>query len=237
MITVPFAYTITQTSTGIRYYGIKFAQGCQPSDLGTIYFSSSKLVKKLIKEEGKENFIFEIRKIFKSKEQAVKWETKLLKRINAAKSPMWFNKHNGDLRYYRQIGYKCSDAAKKNMSKPKTLEHRKKLKENLDKNRIIPIWTEERKVNHSVKMSGENNPNYGNSNHPGANKFRQLAKIRKGKTREEYYGKEVADKMKIQCRRPAAIKIPCTYCMKYIKGPSYMKKWHGDNCRLNIQKL
>jgi hypothetical protein len=230
-MTTPFAYVITQVSSNIRYYGIKFAQGCQPTDLGTTYFSSSRIVKKLIKEEGIQNFRFEIRKIFKTRDEAIRWEKRFLTRINAAQSPHWFNKHNGTLNFYRALGYKCSESTKQNMRKPKSKEHRAKLKEHLDKNRKIPEWTENRKEKQSAKMRGTGNHNYGKSDHPGAIKFQIIAKSRKGKTREELYGKEKAEELRIKCKRPKAEKVPCIHCNKYIKGPAYMKKWHGDNCK------
>ena len=80
-------------------------------------------------------------------------------------------------------------------------------------------------------MSGTENYNYGRSDHPGAISLQLIAKSRKGKTREELYGKEKAEELRIKCKRPKVEKIPCVYCNKYVKGPAYMEKWHGDNCK------
>ena len=133
-MTQPYTYLITQKSTGIRYYGVKFAKNCNPSDLGITYFSSSKVLNKLILEQGKENFTFEVRKLFNDKIKAINWEIRFLTRIKAAQSPLWFNKSNGgSSRFFRKIGYKCSEETKQKMRKPKSPEHRKKLKEILDK--------------------------------------------------------------------------------------------------------
>lgn len=80
-------------------------------------------------------------------------------------------------------------------------------------------------------MSGEGNHNYGRSDHPGAINFANIAKSRKGKTREELYGKEKAEELRLKCKRPKSNQLPCPHC-GYLNKPSYMKKWHFDNCKL-----
>jgi hypothetical protein len=64
--------------------------------LGVKYFSSSNIVHQLIEQYGIEQFSFEIRKVFVSKSEAVNWEWTVLRRLNAAQSPLWLNKHNGE---------------------------------------------------------------------------------------------------------------------------------------------
>jgi hypothetical protein len=237
-MTTPFSYVITQISSGIRYYGIKFARGCQPSDLGSTYFSSSRIVNKLIKEEGLQNFKFEIRKIFVSREQAIEWEKKFLTKIDAARSPMWFNRHNGTLSFYREIGYKCKESTKMNMRKPKSEEHRKKLKAHLDEKRKIPEWNEERKEKQSLNMKGEKNHNYGNQNHPGANALKRSSSERKNKTLEEIYGVEIAKEIRTKngnCRgkKKNLTTVKCPHCDKTGKGPN-MNRYHFNNCKFTI---
>lgn len=234
-MTIPFAYVITQISTGIRYYGIKFAQGCQPKDLGITYFSSSRIVQTLIKEEGLENFKFDVRKVFENREQAIAWETKFLTKINAAKSTMWFNRHNGTLTFYRSLGYKCSESTKQNMRKPKSKEHVEKLKKHLDEKRVIPKWNDERKLSHSENMKGKNNYNYGKPNHPGALALNQSSEKRKNKTLEEIYGSEKAKEIRIKSgnsrgKKKKLIEVTCPYCSKCGKGPN-MTRYHFNNCK------
>jgi len=79
--TIPFTYLIKHIPTNKYYYGVRFKKSCHPNDLWTKYFTSSKKVKGLIKKYGKKSFIFEIRKIFKTPQEALNWEHKVLKRM------------------------------------------------------------------------------------------------------------------------------------------------------------
>ena len=79
--TIPFTYLIKHIPTNKYYYGVRFKKGCHPKDLWTKYFTSSKKVKGLIKRYGKKSFIFEIRKTFKTPQEAISWENKVLKRM------------------------------------------------------------------------------------------------------------------------------------------------------------
>jgi len=45
---IPYVYFIYHKPTKLKYIGVRYAKGCHPSDLWTSYFTSSKLVKKLI---------------------------------------------------------------------------------------------------------------------------------------------------------------------------------------------
>ena len=76
--------------TNKAYYGVRYADGCNPSDLWVTYFTSSKRVKRLIEEYGKDSFKVEIRKIFSDKQSAINWEEKVLRRLNL-KNGSWIN--------------------------------------------------------------------------------------------------------------------------------------------------
>lgn len=56
---IPFVYIIRDTSNNKKYAGVKFSKGCKPSDILTSYFTSSKVVKSLIKQ-GREFVIDKI---------------------------------------------------------------------------------------------------------------------------------------------------------------------------------
>lgn len=83
-ITIPFTYSIYHKSSDRWYYGVKYADQCKPSDLGVNYFSSSPVVKDLIKEFGINDFIFKVRKIFKDKKKAIDWESRFLLKIRSS---------------------------------------------------------------------------------------------------------------------------------------------------------
>ena len=99
-IYTPFTYCLTFLLTGERYYGVRYAKGCHPSQLWTTYFTSSEIITDLIEEHGEDAFIFEVRKTFITAEQARSWETKFLTRIDAAKHPEWLNGHNGGKNFH-----------------------------------------------------------------------------------------------------------------------------------------
>jgi hypothetical protein len=74
--------------TDTIYYGVRKSSNF---DLGITYFSSSKLVKRMIKEDGLECFEFKQRRRFESYEEARLHESKILKRINAVKNTRVLN--------------------------------------------------------------------------------------------------------------------------------------------------
>jgi hypothetical protein len=90
----PFTYVIRFPTFDKLYYGVRYAKGCLPDDLGTIYFSSSKTVAKYLKVEPTP--IFEVRKTFSSVEASHLAETRFLKRVDARHNPKFLNRHNND---------------------------------------------------------------------------------------------------------------------------------------------
>ncbi len=81
---IPYTYLLKHKPTNTYYYGVRYANNCSPKDLWSTYFTSSHYVEKLINEYGKESFVFEIRKTFKSVDAARLWESKVLKRLNVS---------------------------------------------------------------------------------------------------------------------------------------------------------
>jgi len=90
--TTPFTYLLKHIPSGMCYYGVRYAEGCHPSDLFVSYFTSSKEVKKLLDKDGKESFIFETRKVFCDTKAAQKWELKVLRRLGIPKNQKFINK-------------------------------------------------------------------------------------------------------------------------------------------------
>ena len=142
MKTTPFTYLIHCTATNQYYYGSRYGKGVHPSSLWTTYFTSSKVIKNLIEEHGKESFIVSVRKVFKTPADARRWETKFLNKVKAAQSDNWINLHNADEKFYCKghhgnRGKTLSEQHRKNISSgqlgvkrgPISEDHRKKLSE------------------------------------------------------------------------------------------------------------
>lgn len=97
---IPYTYHLYHKLTNKHYYGVRWSKNCCPTELWVTYFSSSKKVKNLIKTYGKESFDFEIRKIFKSSDQAIQWEAKVLRRLKVLSNENWLNQNiNGAIVY------------------------------------------------------------------------------------------------------------------------------------------
>lgn len=126
-MTVYFTYYLYHIPTGKKYYGARWKPGCQPSDLWTTYFTSSKHVHKLIEEYGKDSFVYQIRKTFEDKSQCISWEQKVLKRLKIKTNSDWLNIAIGKP---SMLGKSHSEETKQKMRKPKGpwTEERKRAK-------------------------------------------------------------------------------------------------------------
>lgn len=101
-IYTPYTYLIGWSTQNKWYYGVRYAKksnclyetGCHPNDLWVTYFTSSKIVKRYILEQGDPDII-KIRKIFLTEEDAVKWERNVLRKMNVVKDKRWLNESDG----------------------------------------------------------------------------------------------------------------------------------------------
>lgn len=100
---LPYTYLIKHLPSNRVYYGCRFSKDCHPDDLWKTYFTSSKHVKKLIEKDGKDSFIFEIRKTFESIGECRNWENRVLLKMNVIKRDIFINKTNN-----KSIAIECS---------------------------------------------------------------------------------------------------------------------------------
>jgi hypothetical protein len=83
-----YTYTIRHLPTNKLYYGVRKSTVL---DIGIKYFSSSKLIKRMLSEEPLINFEFKVRRKFLSYNDARAHESKLLSRIKAVSNTMMLN--------------------------------------------------------------------------------------------------------------------------------------------------
>lgn len=83
----PFVYLLKFIPTGQLYYGSRTAKNCQITDLWTKYFTSSKMVKKLIEAHGKDSFEYEVRKTFSTRDKTLKMGNEILEAGRRRKEP------------------------------------------------------------------------------------------------------------------------------------------------------
>lgn len=111
-----YTYFVRCIPTGECYYGVKWASKADPSRFWVDYFTSSKLVKARIDQYGKEAFHAEVRKVFDSKEEALRWEARVLTRLKAAQRPDYLNRTNGNENWFNTGGWEMPESNRKNIS-------------------------------------------------------------------------------------------------------------------------
>lgn len=122
--TQPFTYIVGWTTHNIYYVGVRYAKGCSPEDLGTTYFTSSKVIKPLwAKEEPDFKCIYP----FETREEALAFEETLQREFNVLKSKQFANKAIRG-KYFRSYGSHTEQTKKKigdaNRGKERTAEQK-----------------------------------------------------------------------------------------------------------------
>jgi hypothetical protein len=94
---IPYTYYLYWAELDLHYYGVRYANGCNPTDLWTTYFTSSSYVNRLRKNYGDPDII-QVRKIFSEAVSARNWESKVLHRVKALDKMNWLNCANQSIR-------------------------------------------------------------------------------------------------------------------------------------------
>lgn len=208
----PYTYLVGWSQLGLYYYGVRHAKkdkvlyktGCHPDDFFVTYFTSSVYVQELIDKNGNPDVI-QVRKTFTSVDDAVAWETRVLKRLNLKTSSKWLNKNvAGKIDMTPDISKKISQ--KMLSLNIKRNEEFKKIVSITHKNKKIP---DETKKYLSEINSGVNHPQFGTS-------------------------RSVQTKLKIgeKNRGNNQQLLSCCVCGKQGKG-SVMYRHHFDKCKQN----
>lgn len=209
--TIPFTYKLIFKPTGQFYYGARWAKGCNPKDLWVKYFTSSKYVKQLIKEYGKDSFEYKVTKTFNTSKEAGNWETELLNRMNASKNGKFINKTNNTPTFTGNRGLKI-------------IHHVLTSKETFH-DELIPLpsgWVYGMSKFHIDNAKDSRRKTYDSGNYNPWNK---------GGGKPTGPCKE-SRKNAIKEARLNTPKIACSYCEKEV-DPGNFKRFHGEKCKLN----
>ena len=214
-------------------------------DLWQHYFTSSPKVQQLIEETGRDSFDIEIRRVFETKEQAVAWETRVLRRCKVLHDDRWINQNvAGYIVPTEESRKKISDYHK---DKPKSKEHKKRLSESQKGRPKNYVQTEEHKRKNSLANSGKNNPMYGpcsperaanisaaKKGKPAHNKGVPMTEEQKEKIRATKLANptkmspEAITRRSEKIRGQKRVKIYCPHCDRDIAQGWYHR--HGDHC-------
>ena len=95
-IYIPYFYIIQHLNSGRYYAGVKYGIGSNPNQLlkANGYQTSSNIIKQIILEEGIEAFIIRKIKLFETGEAALAYESRFLRRVNAAFNDSFLNRSN-----------------------------------------------------------------------------------------------------------------------------------------------
>lgn len=254
-IYTPFTYCLTFLPTGERYYGVRYAKDCHPSQLWTTYFTSSETIKALIEEYGEDSFTFEIRKTFVTREQACSWETKFLTKIDAANHPDWLNDHNGTANFHptekskQTQKRKCIEkyGVENNFQRPDVQERVRQTLSSKSEDDLTAMWEKTHQTN--LEKYGYKNPfsnpiiqdqiratNVRKYGYEYSQQNPEIQKQRKEKalleTGYESSNQRPDVKLKLSISAKSRPTLYCPHCNKS-GASSQMKRWHFDNCKLH----
>ena len=226
----PYTYLIKHKPTNTVYYGFRSANKQESqNDLWHDYFTSSPKVKQLIEETGVESFDVQVRRVFETKEDAVKWETTVLRRCKVLHDNRWINQNiAGYIIPTEESNKKISEYHK---DKPKSDEHKKNLslsqkgKPKINSKNQTPAY----RALMSTLKSGVNNPRYGAIVTEETRK--NISKAKKGKpAKNKGIPMTAEQKAKISAAKLAnAVYITCEHCGKTCIEKMH-KRFHGPRC-------
>lgn len=224
----PYTYLVKHRPTNRVYYGMRAANKVDPQqDLWQHYFTSSPKVRQLIEETGKDSFDIEIRRVFETKEQAVAWETRVLRRCRVLENDHWINQNvAGYIVPTEESRKKISNFHK---GKAKSQEHKDKIRQgNIGKKK--PPRTEEYRALMSKLKSGSNNGMYGKGCTP--ERAAKISEANKGKTPINK-GVPMSEEQKEKIRQSKKNKtmLTCEVCGKTMQLANFKQYGHGDQCR------
>jgi hypothetical protein len=242
-----YFYLIQHKNSGKKYAGVRYAKNCHRDELLVTYFTSSRIVKRLLKDDPACFDIIEV-KNFDINEEAIAYELNFIKENNAHLSEDWFNQaaakainpkavkqacleRYGVENWTQTKEYKNSDLGFKPGNKhgcfPRSEETKQKMSEAF-KGRV---FSDEHKQKIRESHIGST---------ASAETKEKMAAARRGKPRPVSFSEKMSIKMKGEnnpmygkvsprkgIRDPV---IACEHCGKEASKGNYLR-WHGDKCR------
>ena len=209
----PYTYLIRWPQLNISYYGVRYAQDCNPSDLWNPYKTSSTHVAEFIAEHGEPDVV-QVRKTFIDVPVAQNWEHSVLKRIKAVSSDRWLNRNDrlappinvlGNIAMRRPELRKKASTNNKGSKNPRYGKKQKKLS--------CPHCNKIVGVNTFARWHGNNCLVI------NLNAFRPTG------IHNPSYGKSIF-----------AVKITCLCCKNIVDVRNYARS-HGPKCKSNLTSL
>lgn len=243
----PYTYLVTHKASNKRYYGCSYGKNCHPDNLGKTYLTSSKIINNIIKTEGIDAFIWEVRLLRNTPNEVRLLEAKFLSRINAAESDDWFNRSNGS-KNFLCIGH--SDETRKKMVASHTgMRHSEETKRKIsegNKGKIMPPISDETRRKQSISRTGlhrtedtrkriseskmgKNNPRFGV---PITDETRKRLSDAQTGQNNGFFGKSHSEdtRREISLKMLSAPRMTCKFC-GIVVSKSMHDRWHGEKCK------
>jgi hypothetical protein len=209
----PYTYLIGWPEHNTWYYGVRYANGCDPTDLWNPYTTSSAHVKAFVAEYG-DPTIKQIRKTFDNSASARAWEERVLKRMQVVVDEKWLNKNNSMAPPINPLGNLA-------MRRP---ENREKARLNNTGEGNPMFGKKQRRITcqHCNKEVSVNTFSiwHGSNCEIVNSAAKNKAKQRNSGVNNPMHGK----KQKVK---------KCECCNKEVSAPNY-SRWHGVKCKSNL---
>ena len=249
----PYTYLIRWTKLDISYYGVRYAQDCDPSDLWNPYKTSSTIVAEFVIQNGEPDII-QVRKIFTDAMSARIWECKVQRRMKVVKSEQWLNRHDsmappvkyGDEHHMRtpELRKIASDNNSGSGNPMFGKKQQRIICEHCNTEvaaNTYALWHGDRceiinplyKESVRLARSGENNPLYGKVRPEVSCLYCQTTIDVANFGR--YHGDFCLINPNKKPRKPREIKS-CEYCGKATDVGNYAQ-WHGNKCKHRLTSL
>jgi hypothetical protein len=229
MKTTPYFYVLREVATDKLYAGVKFAKGCDPKDLLVTYFTSSKIVKRILQGD-KNSFVVDRIKVFETTEEAIMYEKRFLTKVKAHLSSKWYNQSVS--------GAVSADLPKSVFNEKFGVDNPKQLQHIKEKAALTCIERFDAPSPFEAANFEEKRKNSMLSRH-GVEYTTQSPELRE-KIRNSYmrrYGVDNPSKIpknrllqsRLMKEKNTVVKI-CEHCGKESNYGNYAR-WHGDKCR------